>query len=89
VHFDDFGYAGLGLNKNNREAVGEYITGYFENLKQFNASEAWLNDMDDIYHAHFYVYKTFDMVQDDPVYRQLLLDIDGDLDKQAVIFNIT
>jgi len=83
VHFDEFGYSQHGMTRQNREAIAEYVTGFFEGLKQHNASEAWLNDLDDIYRAHFYIYKSFDMAADDPVYRQLLIDMNGQLDDLA------
>ena len=86
VHFDDLGFASSGFNRHNREAMAEYIASCFDSLKQHNASEAWLNDMDDIYRGHFMVFKTFDMAAEDPVYRQLIVDMNGELDELAVSF---
>jgi len=59
-HHDDFGFSELGIGRENREAVAEYITSVFEGLKQGNAHEAWQNDLDDIYNPSFYVLRNFD-----------------------------
>lgn len=80
VHHDDFGYSEKLISKDNTESVSEYLTSFFEGVKQGNASEAWLNDLDDIYNAQFYFLKALDVAGDDPVYRQLVVDFEGQLD---------
>jgi len=55
----------------------------FESVRQNNASEAWLNDLDEVYHAQFYHLTTFDLASNDPVYRQLVIDFEGQLEDIA------
>lgn len=81
LHHDDIGFgAQLLALKGNSEAVGEFISNTFEGVRKLNASEAWLNDLNEVYNAQFYYLKTFDYTADDPVYRQLMLDLDGQLE---------
>jgi len=79
LHQDDFGIAESLVIKGNTESVSEFVAGLFESTKQTNANEAWMNDLDEVYRAQFYQLKWFDMLEDDPVYRQLTLDIEGQL----------
>jgi len=82
-HQDDFGFSELGIGRDNREAVAEYITSVFEGLKQGNAHEAWQNNLDEIYNTDFYVLRNFDYAADDPVYRQMEMDMRKQLDDIA------
>jgi hypothetical protein len=60
VHHDDFGF-GDQLVARNHESVGEFVSNIFEGVRQSNASEAWLNDLDEVYQAQFYFLRSFDM----------------------------
>ena len=40
--------------------MGEFISNTFEGVRKANASEAWLNDLNEVYNAQFYYLKTFD-----------------------------
>ena len=59
VHHDDFGI-GDQLIAKNHESVGEFVSNIFEGVRQANAAEAWLNDLDEVYRAQFYYLKSFD-----------------------------
>jgi len=81
LHHDDFGYSEQPITRENREGLSEYITSLFEGVKHYNATEAWLNDLDDIYKSHFFIYRSTDMGADDPVYRQLVVELEAQLDE--------
>lgn len=83
VHHDDLGFSEQPITKGNVESVSEYVTGLFEGVRQFNASESYLNSVDDLYNAEFYILKTFDVAADDPVYRQLTIDMQEHLEEIA------
>jgi len=83
IHHDDFGYSEKPILRDNSESVSEYLTSLFEGVRQGNASEAWMNDLDDIYNAQFYILRTYDMAADDPVYRQLVIDLEYELENIA------
>lgn len=78
VHHDDFGI-GDQLIAKNHESVGEFVSNIFEGVRQANAAEAWLNDLDEVYRAQFYYLKSFDFATDDPAYRQLIIELEGQL----------
>lgn len=83
IHHDGFGIGEQVFLKKNPEAMGEFVNTIFDSVRQNNANEAWLNDLDEVYRAQFYFLKTFDMCSDDPVYRQLVYDFEGQLEDVA------
>lgn len=99
VYRDDFEFTPGMEDKDSREFINEFVANIFEGVKQHNYSEAWLNDLDEIYRGQFYHLKSFDMagakhyldwhfltyfLADDPVYRQLVLDLEYQIDQIAV-----
>jgi hypothetical protein len=75
VHQDDFGVAEKFRNLN-REGMAEYVANLFDGINTQNEREAWLNDLDEVYKPQLYHLKSLDMASDDPVYRQLVLDFE-------------
>jgi hypothetical protein len=64
------------IDKDNRESIAYYVRNLFIQTRDGNASEGWLNDLNDIYNHNIFENKSLDMFADDPVFRQLKLDME-------------
>jgi hypothetical protein len=74
LHQDDFGIAG---KVKSRESIAEYIANQFDAISTHNRNtEHWLNDLDEVYRPQIYHLKSLDLAADDPVYRQLVIDLE-------------
>jgi len=86
VHHDDFGYASkYAVGSNPREMLSEFVANLFDGMNTQNEREAWLNDLNEVYKPQIYFLKSLDLAADDPVYRQLVLDLEFQLN--AIIDN--
>eukprot|EP01017_Pseudomicrothorax_dubius_P040122 TRINITY_DN6236_c0_g2_i3.p1 TRINITY_DN6236_c0_g2~~TRINITY_DN6236_c0_g2_i3.p1 ORF type:complete len:315 (+),score=85.51 TRINITY_DN6236_c0_g2_i3:73-945(+) len=81
LHNDDLGIAGYTLEKKGgRQEIANFVSDMFAWQADVNEIQGYSNDLDQLYHAQFYYMKTFDYAADDPVYRQLLLDVEWTLE---------
>lgn len=64
------------ITKENRESVAHHVRQQFEFYREVNAEEVWSSDLNERYNPEFYFYKTYDMLVDDPVWRQVKLDME-------------
>lgn len=62
-----------------------YIREQFEFLRDVNAQERYTNDLEKIYDPLMYNYKFVDMVACDPVWRQLILDMEQAFEQQVAL----
>ncbi|EGR32906.1 hypothetical protein IMG5_067030 [Ichthyophthirius multifiliis] len=71
------------VTKGNRESVQHFIREQFEFYREVNASERYTNDVETLYKPNLWIYKQYDLAADDPVYRQLKLDMERVFEIQA------
>lgn len=77
VHHDDFDVSQkMNLLKDNRDAMAQYIRQMFITTKEQNASEAFLDCVDDNYRPKFFFFRNLDYSADDPVFRQTKLELE-------------
>ncbi|KAL4441410.1 hypothetical protein ABPG74_013705 [Tetrahymena malaccensis] len=64
------------VTKENRESVAHHVRQQFEFFREVNAEEVWSSSIEEKYNPELYIYKTYDMAADDPVWRQVKLDLE-------------
>lgn len=78
VHQDDFETPKL----DSREAISQYVRQEFKDIKQMNLKEAYTDTLEDFYRPHFYVMRNYDYTCDDPVFRQVKVELEYQMEEQ-------
>ena len=66
---DTLGLLEKPITKDNKESVAYLIRQLFADLRDSHLKDDYYNDIEAVYKPDIYLFKTYDCVGDDPVYR--------------------
>lgn len=66
----------------NRDSISHIVRNMFTEIRDHNKSEPCSNDLDEIYNPHNIELTRLDWTSDDPVFRQLKLDLEWFLEEE-------